>query len=72
MIFEAESRNTDQDCLDVTSVSSDVAPLVLGAVKASQSTVDISIQPSVRGRLFKCIDLFLAYFAGFSVHVECY
>ena len=31
-------------------------PLVLGAVKDSESTVDISIQPSVRGRLFKCID----------------
>ncbi|CAH3190964.1 unnamed protein product, partial [Porites evermanni] len=56
MIFEAESRNSDQECLDVASVSSDVTPLVLGAVKDSESTVDISIQPSVRGRLFKCID----------------
>ena len=56
MIFEADSRNSDQECLDVTSVSSDVTPLVLGAVKDSESTVDISVQPSVRGRLFKCID----------------
>lgn len=51
MIFEADSRNSDQKCLDVTSVSSDVTPLVLGAVKDSESTVDISVQPSVRGRL---------------------
>ena len=56
MIFEAESRNSDQECLDVTSVFSDVTPLVLAAVKDSESTVEISIQPSVRGRLFKCID----------------
>lgn len=71
MIFDAESRNSDQECLDVTSVSSDVTPLVLGAVKDSESTVDISIQPSVRGRLFKCID-FWRTFAIFSVHFECY
>ena len=56
MIFEAESRNSDQECHDVTSVSSDVTPLVLGAVKDSKSTVDISIQPSFWGRLFKFID----------------
>ena len=27
--FEAVSRNTDQDCLDVISLSSDVSPLIL-------------------------------------------
>ena len=56
MIFEAESRNSDQECLDVTSVFSDVAPLV----KGSESSVDLSIQPSVRGRLFKGIDFWRA------------
>lgn len=56
MIFEADSRNSDQECLDVISVSSDVTPLVLGAVKDSESTFDVSVQPSVRGRLLKCID----------------
>lgn len=39
--FEAVSCNTDQDCLDVIPVSSDATPLVLGAVKDSESTVDI-------------------------------
>ena len=39
---------------------SDVAPLVLAAVKDSESSVDISIQPSVRGRLFKGIDFWRA------------
>ena len=56
MIFEAESRNSDLECLDVTSDFSDVTPLVLAAVKDSESTVDISILPSVRGRFFKWID----------------
>ena len=39
---------------------SDVAPLVVAAVKDSESSVDISIQPSVRGRLFKGIDFWRA------------
>ena len=56
MIFEAESRNSDQECLEVTSDFSDFTPLVLAAVKDSKSTVDISILPSVRGRFFKWID----------------
>ena len=38
------------------AVSSDTTPLVLDTVKDLESTVDISIQPSVWGRLFKCID----------------
>ena len=71
MFFEAESRNSDQKCLDVTSVFSDVTPLVLAAVKDSESTVDIFIHPSVRGRLFQ-VYRFSAYFASFAVHFECY
>ena len=49
MIFEAESRNSDQECLDVTSVFSDVTPLVLVVVKDSESTLLYCSSVSISG-----------------------
>ena len=56
LIFEAECRNVNQERLNVSSFFCRHT-ISFGLVQGLWGPVDFSIVPSVRGRLFKCINL---------------
>ena len=56
LIFEAECRNVDQERLNVSSFFW-LHAVSFGLIQGLWEPVDFSFLPSVRGRLFKCINL---------------